>query len=162
VPVCVAALLREIWAPLAVPAGKKHLVICWHMTEDGSVVTDPALFRSILTNLLFNAVEYTPEGGSIGVCVEAGTAPWQIAISNTVNDLTPADVTHLFERFWRRDPARSSSTHSGLGLALTKAFAKTLGLEIAAELTTADVLTFTLRPGNSKNEESPLSSPTSS
>ena len=155
VPVRVAALLSDIWEPLADLASRKRLAVCWNISEDGSVETDPPLFRSILTNLLSNAVQYSPEGGSINVCIETDTVPWQIAISNTVKDLAPADVPHLFERFWRRDPARSSSTHSGLGLALTKAFAKSLELEISAQLTTIGMLKFTLRPRNSKNEESP-------
>jgi signal transduction histidine kinase len=154
VPVCVAALLREIWQPLADLASRKRLALYWNMTENGSVETNPALFRSILTNVLSNAVEYSPEGGAIDVCVDTSKVPWQIAVSNTVNDLTPADVPHLFDRFWRRDPARSSSTHSGLGLAVTKAFARALELEIAAELTDIDTLRFTLSPRNSKRQES--------
>jgi two-component system sensor histidine kinase QseC len=161
VPVRVAALMREIWESLADLAREKRLAIFWNMAEDGSMETDLALFRSILINLLSNAVDYSPAGGSIHICVKTETVPWQIDISNSVTDLTPADVPHLFERFWRRDPARSASSHSGLGLALTRVFAKSLGLEIAAYLTTTDVLTFTLRPGSSIREEATMKIPTS-
>lgn len=45
-----------------------------------------------------------------------------------------SDVPHLFERFWRKDPARSSGEHSGLGLALVTAYAQQVHFEVAAEL----------------------------
>lgn len=141
----VAALLEEIWEALTDPARRKQLAVSWDVAEDAWVETDPAMFRSILTNLLANAVEYSPEGGSIHVRFETGDAPWQITVSNTVDNITPAEVPHLFERFWRRDPARSSSIHNGLGLALARAFAELLGLEINAQLTASNTLTFTLR-----------------
>ncbi len=43
-------------------------------------------------------------------------------------------MPHLFERFWRKDPARSSGEHSGLGLALVTAYAQQVHFEVAAEL----------------------------
>jgi two-component system sensor histidine kinase QseC len=88
-------------------------------------------------------VQYCTHGGSIRLRVERG----QLSISNTTDDLNPDDLPHLFERFWRKDPARSSSVHSGLGLALAKAYAAALGLELRAELSDTKQITFVLSGG---------------
>jgi len=66
-------------------------------------------------------------------------------VSNSVRDLTAADLPHLFERFWRKDAARTSATRSGLGLALAKALAEAMQMEIAAELRGSATLAVTLR-----------------
>ncbi len=59
---------------------------------------------------------------------------FRFSIANTVDALTDDDVSKLFERFWRRDAARSSSEHSGLGLSLARAFAAALELDLTASL----------------------------
>lgn len=58
--------------------------------------------------------------------------------------VTPDDVPKLFDRFWRRDRARSGSDHSGLGLSLARAFALALGYRLSATLDRGAQLTLTL------------------
>ena len=53
--------------------------------------------------------------------------------------MAPEDVPHLFDRFWRKDPARSSQLHSGLGLAVAKAYAQSLGMTLRAELNHTEI-----------------------
>ena len=143
-PVYVAALLQEVWEPLAAQAARKQVVTTWAVTEDTCLDTDRTLLRAIFSNLVANAVEYCPEGGSIGVCVPDGHDPWQLEISNTVAELATDDVSHLFDRFWQGDPRRAASFHSGLGLAVSKALAASLGMDITAQLASPTVLRLAL------------------
>ena len=58
-------------------------------------------------------------------------------------DITAEDLPHLFQRFWRKDAARTGA-RSGLGLALASAFADAMGLEIKAELPAPALLALTV------------------
>ncbi len=128
-PVALAPLVKDVC---------RNLPINVSVPSDATWDADPALLRVILANLVSNAVDY---GQSARLCVEAG----QISVSNTTDNLTADDLPHLFERFWRKDPARSSSTHTGLGLALCKAYADALGLDLRVELAHG-ILRFELGP----------------
>jgi two-component system sensor histidine kinase QseC len=57
-----------------------------------------------------------------------------LTISNPVKDLAVEDLDHIFERFWRKDTARSDGMHSGLGLSIVKAFSDLLNFDIQARL----------------------------
>jgi two-component system sensor histidine kinase QseC len=142
-PVALPPLIREMWQPLSDKAKANQIIFSVGVPDDACWLADATLLRAILTNLLSNAVQYCTHGGSIRLRVERG----QLSISNTTDDLNPDDLPHLFDRFWRKDPARSSSVHSGLGLALAKAYAAALGLELRAELSGTKQITFVLSGG---------------
>ena len=91
-----------------------------------------------------NAIEYSPAAGAIRMRAEANDGYGCLLISNTSDHLGVEDLPHLFERFWRKDPSRSSSVHSGLGLAVAKAYAESLGLSLRAGLTGPTELTIEL------------------
>lgn len=143
-PVCLGPLIREIWKPLAPQAAAKHLSVTLSTPDGTSWVTDPVALRAILVNLLSNAVEYSPDSGAVSVRVESNHGGGQVLVSNTTSHLGADDLPHLFERLWRKDAARSSSVHSGLGLALAKAYADSLGLRLRAELVRPNELTIEL------------------
>jgi two-component system sensor histidine kinase QseC len=137
----VGALIQECWQSYAAAADAKGLQATIKADESAVMETDARLLRVILTNLLSNAVEYTPAGGSVKVRVTADG----IEIANTAPAMTQDDVSHLFDRFWRAEQSRSSSaSHSGLGLALARQAARALGRELATELR-EDLLHFTLK-----------------
>jgi two-component system sensor histidine kinase QseC len=125
--------VTEAWKPRAeTVTGKERRVNL--PTEPIMVSADPVLLSSILVNLLENAAEYCPAGGVIEtdlVCTPAGAS---LRIANTVTNLTDEDVAHFFERFWRKEQARSGGSHVGLGLSLVKTFVRALGWEITARL----------------------------
>jgi two-component system sensor histidine kinase QseC len=58
----------------------------------------------------------------------------RLTIRNLTDDLTPADLPHVFERFWRKDPARTAGDHTGLGLAIVQALADLLQLGVDVDL----------------------------
>jgi two-component system sensor histidine kinase QseC len=101
------------------------------------------LARSILTNLLDNVMEYTPVGGVVRIEGHVEGQQLKLRVSNTVENLTPEDLPKLFDRFWRKDLARSANEHSGLGLPLARAFARALGGELTAALDGQSCLTLT-------------------
>lgn len=122
-------LVNESWAAFSKHAGEKELQVAFDFpAETLNLDADPALLRHILDNLFSNAVDYTPEKGSILI---AGTAG-RLSIANDAPLLSESDVPHLFERYWRRDQSRTGTKHAGLGLSLAKACAEACGLEIEA------------------------------
>ncbi len=154
-PIALAPLLRDTWQPFADRAAARHLDVTWHLRDDFIIDTDPVLLRSILTNLIENAVDYTPQRGTIDFDLqlhpdepaaeaEPGNRRFALRIANTVEHLTPADVPKLFDRFWRHDAARNSAEHSGLGLSLAQAFAQALRYDLTATLATDAELVLTL------------------
>jgi signal transduction histidine kinase len=96
--------------------------------------------RSIIDNLLENAVEYASPGGSIQITVTTADC----RVSNTARGLDEADVARLFDRFWRKESARSSGLHVGLGLPLSRAFAEAMGWTLDARQLPEDRLEIVL------------------
>ena len=85
------------------------------------VEADPARVRQLLLILMDNALRHTPSGGqvSVGVLREDGHA--RITVTDNGEGIPPADLPHIFERFYRADKARSRENGgSGLGLAIAK------------------------------------------
>jgi two-component system sensor histidine kinase QseC len=146
-PVLLSPLIEEICQPLSGQTPAKPITLSVVVADDACWLADPALLRAILTNLLSNAVQYCLAGGSVRLTVERSGERGQLLVSNTTDDLGADDLPHLFERFWRKDPSRSSPEHCGLGLALTKAYAEALGMELRAELTGAKEITLVLSGG---------------
>lgn len=91
--------------------------------EEGSLETEPVLWRAVVQNLLGNAAAYTPEGSTVRV----DASPARLRVENEAPELEPADVPRLFERFWRKSPSRSEKGHSGLGLSIVRAAVDHLG-----------------------------------
>ncbi len=82
---------------------------------------DERLIGAMLVNLLDNAIKHTPEGGAVTVGVERQNDEYIIRVTDTGTGIPAAAQPHVFERFYRADPARSrpsSGEGSGAGLGL--------------------------------------------
>jgi heavy metal sensor kinase len=91
---------------------------------------DIRMIQRMISNLLDNAVKYTPAGGRIDVTAHLdGRQSVQIAINDTGIGISAADMPHIFERFFRCDPSRSQ-TGTGLGLSFARAIARAHGGEV--------------------------------
>lgn len=142
--IAVAELTREVLHSLAKEIQTKRLTITLQIAENTCWRTDATALRSIMTNLCSNAVRHSPSGGAIRLCVESAEPGGRLRITNPAKNLAAEDLPHLFERFWRKDGARSSNANSGLGLALSRAYAQALGMTLRAELTNEGEVTFDL------------------
>jgi two-component system, OmpR family, sensor histidine kinase BaeS len=114
------------------------------------VVGDPQRLRQVLSNLITNAVRHTPPGGRVLLQAWAPDAgPALIAVTDTGCGIAAADVAHVFDRFWRADPARQRSTGgSGLGLTIARRIVLDHGggIEVRSRLDAGTTFTITLPP----------------
>ena len=91
---------------------------------------DPHRIRELLLNLVTNAIKYTPAGGTVGLSLSEENGVVTLVVSDTGVGIAPGDLPHIFDRFWRADPARSRTGEragTGLGLAITKWIAEAHG-----------------------------------
>lgn len=153
--VALAPLIQGVWQPFAERAAGKELMVTVNATDGIEAQTDPVLLRSILTNLLDNAVEYTPRGGTVRAEGAVIDGRFLLRVMNTADSLTAEDVTHFFERFWRKESARSDSKHAGLGLSLVKAFCECLRLRLDAQLVGRFTLSITVTGPMATGEAQP-------
>ncbi|SDR69719.1 ATP-binding protein [Opitutus sp. GAS368] len=141
--VAVDRLVRDVWAEFAGRATGNGLQAVLAVAPV-TVSADAVLLRAILTNLCDNAVDYTPRGGQVTISVEPAPAGAVVRIANPANDLEPEDVSKLFDRFWRKEAARTGGAHLGLGLSLSRAFAGAMGWTLTAAFDGQRQLVFTL------------------
>jgi heavy metal sensor kinase len=108
-----------------------------HLSTNGPVPfrADPEDLQLVWTNLLENAVRYSPEGSTVEVAVERNDGgPAQITFQDHGPGIAPQDLPHVFERFYRGDRSRTRATGGfGLGLAIAKALVEAYGGTISAD-----------------------------
>lgn len=106
------------------------------MTCHGDAVldADPALFRRAVSNLLSNALQYTPPGGSIDVVIVARDQWGAVSVRDSGCGMEARHLPYIFQRFYRADPARSRHPDgAGLGLAIVKSIMELHGGGIRVE-----------------------------
>jgi signal transduction histidine kinase len=133
VPVSLLPLLNELGELHASQAEQAGLAFEWSLPETPvSVLGEEAPLKAALSNLLDNAVKFTPESGRVrmGCQQEGGTAV--LWVEDTGIGLAEADLPHLFERFYRGRNAAGYSG-SGLGLAIVKAIVESHGGQVQVE-----------------------------
>ena len=93
------------------------------LSQDGSgmIDGDAGMLRRALSNLLSNALRYTPAGGCIRVHIDGGDGRVRLSVENPGPGIPAEHLGRLFDRFYRADPARrEGGGHAGLGLAITR------------------------------------------
>ncbi len=113
----------------------KKLEVAVDVAADFTMLAPRDAMQIIVRNLIDNAVQYTPPGGSIAIRgAQTRSATPSLAVENGPVDLKEADLPHLFEAFWRTDKARADRTHVGLGLTVVRQIALAVGLRVEATL----------------------------
>lgn len=101
--------------------------------EKVTAAADRAMLRRALSNLLSNAIRYTPEGGTIQASVHGDGGTVRICITNPGPTIPAEHLAHLFERFYRPDASRHRSGEgAGLGLAIVKSIVQAHGGQVTA------------------------------
>jgi two-component system, OmpR family, sensor kinase len=135
VPVALEPLAREVVAELVPLADARHIDLGLSAARALSVQGDPDALRTLLRNLVDNAVRYSGEGGRVDVSVEeggdAGTPHAELIVTDSGPGIPPEERARVLDRFYRR--AGTAPPGSGLGLAIVKAIADAHGATLALE-----------------------------
>lgn len=132
-PTHLAELMRETVSGLEAQAQEKEITVAMSLAAEEEVQVDPQRVHEVLTNLLSNAVRYTPRGGQINVrLTETGLGAERsvtISVADNGPGIESADLLHIFERFYKS----SDSGGMGLGLSIAKYLVEAHGGKIWAE-----------------------------
>lgn len=110
--------LREFFEVPAADAGVELVVNCAQCVHAD---LDRLLFQRAVSNLVGNALRYTPQGGRVAVAAVRENGELRVEVTDTGCGIAPNDLPHIFDRFYRADPARSNASGNvGLGLAIVK------------------------------------------
>ncbi len=148
------SLRNCIFNSLAAVQGKaqsKSIVVSHQIDPSvDEVVGEAVLIEETLTNILLNAVKYTPEGGRVVMEVKQDGALIAVSIVDTGIGIPEADLPHIFEEFYRADNARAVERDgTGLGLAFAKQVIERHGGQVWARNNPGAGATFSFTlPGN--------------
>jgi two-component system sensor histidine kinase BaeS len=128
------ALLERVVARHAV-AAKQHQIELDIEAEDNLplVNVDVERMSQVLDNLILNAFRYTPEGGKVLLGAFTTDGAVQIKVKDTGRGISPEDLPHIFDRFYRGDKSRQHNGESGLGLAIAKSIVEAHGWKISVD-----------------------------
>lgn len=133
------ALVQRSIEPMRLLAENSHITLMTGIRPKlPPVWGDADRISQVISNLVGNALHYTPAGGSIALRVfEAGAGDHRaitITVTDTGGGIAPADLPHVFDRFYRVDKSRSrSSGGSGIGLAIVKQLVEAHGGQVTVE-----------------------------
>jgi signal transduction histidine kinase len=99
--------------------------------EEATIDADPTLVRQLVMNLIHNAIKFTPAGGRVRVDVAMRDEHPTLVVADTGMGIEPEHLPHVFDRFFRGDPARVRSDGAGLGLSIAQWIAQVHGAEIS-------------------------------
>ncbi len=100
-----------------------------------TMIGDEARLIQVIMNLLDNAIRYTNFGGQVRVSLTAISSEARLAVHDTGIGIAPEHLPHIFERFYRADPARrrTGGSSSGLGLAIVEWIVRAHGGAVVVE-----------------------------
>jgi two-component system OmpR family sensor kinase len=135
-PTDLNALAREVIEELAPLAAEKRIDL--GLSEGGSATVrgDKEALRTLLSNLVDNALRYTPPGGRVDVAAAAESERIALVVRDNGPGIAPAERARVFDRFYRGQPAATPAAAgaglrgSGLGLAIVKSIANRHGAAI--------------------------------
>jgi signal transduction histidine kinase len=142
----VPSLVKEAVDTLAPHASAKHQTLVAEDVESINVLVDRQRMLQVLANLLENAVKFTKDGGSIRVRAKRAGHAVHFSVKDSGVGIEPAQLGHVFERYWHERPAAGGGT--GLGLFITKGIVEAHGGKVWVEsrLGEGSTFHFTLPP----------------
>jgi two-component system heavy metal sensor histidine kinase CusS len=123
--------LLEFFEPLA-SENKMELI----RQGDGQLMGDRAMLRRAFSNLISNAIRYTPAGSRIIIRIKTDEDGVQVDVINPGKPIPEEQLSRIFDRFYRADAARTHhSEGAGLGLAITRSIIEAHGGFLSAKST---------------------------
>lgn len=94
---------------------------------------DPDRMAQVFGNLITNSLRYTPEAGKIVLAARQTEKIMEFSVQDNGEGISAEALPHIFDRFYRADPARAQGSESGLGLAIARSIVEAHGGTISAE-----------------------------
>jgi signal transduction histidine kinase len=116
-------------------AEERGITLSMQVPQPVTLIGDEARLIQVLLNLLDNAIRYTNPGGHVHMSLRTSGAAAQLVVRDTGIGIAPEHVPHIFERFYRADPARrrTGGSSSGLGLSIVAWVVHAHGGAVAVE-----------------------------
>ena len=127
-PTDISALVTDSVASFRAQADAAGVELITEAAAPPHVDIDPVRLREILSNLLANAIRYTPRSGSVRVTAATSDGQLRVAVRDTGPGIAADALPHVFDRFYKSDESRGA----GLGLAIAKSLVVAHGGEISA------------------------------
>ncbi|MBA4114943.1 MAG: GHKL domain-containing protein [Rubrobacter sp.] len=147
-PVDIRSILMVVLARLRPAARHKNISLSWKRSGKAALYAvrgDETQLTSMFTNLVENAVKYTPADGRVDVTGESGESEVVVRVSDTGIGIPEKYLARIFERFYRVDKARSKETGgTGLGLSIVRHIAENHGGRVTVESVPGEGSTFTV------------------
>lgn len=127
-----ADLMEDAAKPFKALADEKGIELKLHLPDPGTKINcDPVRIELALSNLLDNAIKYTPSGGKVDMGTEYIGEKVRIWVKDSGSGITQEDLPHIFDRFYRGNNA--SRPGSGLGLSIVASMIQAHGGKTACE-----------------------------
>lgn len=144
----VSQIFEESYSLLAPLALNKFIDLKFAADPDLQIMADPERLFQVLSNLVGNAIKFTPKKGQVHVKAVAVDGYVKISVTDTGNGIAPEQLPHVFERYWRIREGNPSGT--GLGLYISMGIIKAHGgdLQARSELGKGSEFIFTVLQAN--------------
>jgi light-regulated signal transduction histidine kinase (bacteriophytochrome) len=122
-------------------AEAKHIALVTELESSPTIEADPDRVLQVLSNLLGNAIKFTPEGGRVTIHAAHSDGELSVAVADTGPGIAPDDVPHIFDRYWKA----KHKAGTGLGLYIAHGIVAAHGGRIWVDSTSRGAaFTFTL------------------
>jgi two-component system sensor histidine kinase SenX3 len=139
-------VLQEAIDQSQMRAESRQIDVVLSISNDCTIKGDRSQVLMAISNLIENAINYSPEGTRVAVTLRSQNGLVEISVTDQGIGIPEKDLERIFERFYRVDPARSRQTGgTGLGLSIVKHVATNHGGDVAVWSVAGAGSTFTLR-----------------
>lgn len=119
-PLDISTLVRTVTKRLTSQAESKRISLDFNLTPNlPHLLADEDRVVQVLTNLVGNALQYTPADGRVTISAKRVDDNVQFSVRDTGVGIPPEHLSHIFDRFYRVDKSRSRQTGGGSGIGLT-------------------------------------------
>jgi signal transduction histidine kinase len=143
-PLDLAQLLNSLVEKLTLRANEKKITMKVRVDPLPTMIADTDRLSQVFTNLIENAIKYSPEGGTVVLAARSGSGEAIVSVADSGGGIPAEDLPRIFERFYRVDKARAGKGY-GLGLAITKDIVQAHGGSIRVESALGSGTRFTVR-----------------
>jgi signal transduction histidine kinase len=145
-PVDLAQLLDNAAGRFALQAQQAGITMLENLVKSPICTGDADRLSQVFTNLLDNAIKFTPSGGVVTLSLDTLNGSAQVRVSDTGAGIAPEDQKRVFERFYQADRSRrgGSGRGAGLGLAIARQIVLAHGGQISVESTLGKGSIFTV------------------